>query len=394
MHTKSAIDQALRGAAEAKLVPGVVAVAADDKGIIYEGAFGKRNLEAGAEMTRDSVFWIASMTKAVTSIAGMQMVEQGKLTLDDPIERIVPELKSPKVLEGFDANGNPKLRNAKRPITLRHLLTHTSGHGYDLFNPDLVKYVKHEGLPGIITCENAALRTPLKFDPGEGWEYGINIDFIGKAVERVSGKTLDVYLRDHILKPLGMNETGFVIRPDQRARLVSMHARQADGSLKPIPFEVPQKPEFFMGGAGLYGTASDYIKFCQMFLNDGQFNGARILRKETVEEIAKNQIGHIDVGALPIGIPELTNVAEFFPGMVKKWGFAFVINTEEAPTGRSAGSLAWAGLGNTYYWIDRRKRIAGVILMQLLPFADTKALDLLGKFETLVYSGTERRAAA
>ena len=257
MANQPQIDQVLRSAVEAGDVPGVVAMAATRDGVAYRGAFGKRALPEGAPMTVDSVFWIASMTKAITSTAAMQLVERGKLTLDGPIGEVLPELRAPQVLEGFNAAGEPKLRPAKRPITLRHLITHTAGFGYDIWNPDLLRYQEKKGIPGIISCENLALTMPLTFEPGEKWEYGINIDFIGKAVEKVSGKNLEVYFRENLFEPLGMKDTGFKLTSDRRARLVGMHARQADGSLAPMPFEIPQEPEFFMGGGGLYGTAAE-----------------------------------------------------------------------------------------------------------------------------------------
>src|SRR5258705_5741634 len=228
------VDEVLRQAAETKEVPGVVAVAANGDGVVYEGAFGKRDLAKGTDMTADSVFWIASMTKALTATAAMQLVEQGKLQLDEPISKVLPQLAAPQVLEGFDDKGQPKLRPAKRPITLRHLLTHTAGFGYDIWDPKIAQYAKQAELPGIITCKNAALKLPLVADPGAAWEYGINIDFVGKAVEKVSGKKLDAYLRDNIFTPLGMSDTGFIIGPSQRDRLVSVHARKPDGTLEPI----------------------------------------------------------------------------------------------------------------------------------------------------------------
>ena len=382
---KAAIDQVLRQAAEARRVPGVVALAATDKGTLYEGAFGRRKLPDGPAMTLDTVFWIASMTKAVTSTAAMQLVEQGKLQLDRPISDILPELRAPQVLEGFDASGAPRLRPARRPITLRHLLTHTAGFSYDVWNADIGRYMKQAGVPGVITVRNDALKTPLVFDPGERWEYGINIDWAGKAVEKVSGESLEAYFREHIFAPLGMADTAFRISPSMRERLVSMHARQADGSFRPTEFEIPQEPEFFMGGGGLYSTGPDYLRFCRVFLHEGRLDGAQILKPETVAMMSRNQMGDIKVGLLKTVQPESSNDAEFFPGTVKRWSTAFMINEEEAPTGRGAGSLAWAGLGNTYFWIDPRRRVTGVILTQLLPFADATVLDLFGQFERGVY---------
>src|SRR5712675_2611151 len=225
MQGKARIDQVLRQKSDAREIPGVVAMAATSNEVTYQGAFGKRDLSKDDAMTADSVFWIASMTKAVTAAAGMQLVEQGKLSLDEPIGKVLPDLASPQVLEGFDANGEPKLRAARKPITLRHLMTHTAGFVYDMWNGDMGRYLEKTGTPGITTCQNAALKTPLMTDPGTRWEYGTNIDFVGKAVEAASGKRLDAYLRDHLFAPLGMTDTAFKIGEAQRQRLVGVHAR-------------------------------------------------------------------------------------------------------------------------------------------------------------------------
>jgi CubicO group peptidase (beta-lactamase class C family) len=375
--------------ADAKQIPGVVAMAATGKDVIYQGAFGKRDLSQDVAMTPNSVFWIASMTKAVTASAGMQLVEQGKLSLDEPIGKVLPDLAAPQVLEGFDAKGEPKLRPAKKPITLRHLMTHTAGFAYDMWNGDLVQYLEKTGTPAVTTCQNAALKTPLMTDPGTRWEYGTNIDFVGKAVEAASGKRLDAYLRDHLFAPLGMTDTGFKIGEAQRKRLVGMHQRNADGSLTPIPFELEQEPEFHMGGGGLYGTAGDYLKFCQMILNKGQGNGNEVLKPETVALMGQNHIGELNMGKMLSAVAFATNDVDLYPDMAKKWGLSFLINTAKTPEGRSPGSLAWAGLANTYYWIDPARDIAGVILMQLLPFADGKCLEAFAGFEGGVYAGLD-----
>ncbi len=366
MQNQAQIDQLLRQKSDAKEIPGVVAMAANSKEVIYQGAYGKRDLSKDDAMTADSVFWIASMTKAITAAGAMQLVEQGKLSLDAPIGKVLPDLAAPQVLEGFDAQGEPKLRPAKNPITLRHLMTHTAGFCYDLWNSDMVKYLEKTGTPGITTCKNAALRTPITSDPGTRWEYGTNIDFVGKAVEAASGKRLDAYLRDHLFTPLGMSDTGFKIGESQRKRLVGMHARGPDGSLVAIPFELEQEPEFHMGGGGLYGTAGDYIKFTQMILNKGRGNGNQVLKPETVASMCQNHIGDLNMTKMISALPDFTNDVDLYPDMVKKWGLSFVINTAKTPEGRSPGSLAWAGLANTYFWIDPSRDVAGVILMQLL----------------------------
>jgi CubicO group peptidase (beta-lactamase class C family) len=245
------IDAAFTQAVETKAMPGIVAMVANDKGVIYEGAFGKRDLSTNTPMTRDSVVWIASMTKAITAAAAMQLVEQGKLSLDQPASATVPELASAKVLEGFDAGGKPILRPPKRPITLRHLLTHTAGFSYEIWSPDIARYQAATGTPGITTCENAALTTPLLFDPGDRWDYGINIDWVGKIVEVVSGQKLGDYLQHNFFAPLGMHSTSFKLSPAQRARLASMHMREPEEALAVLPFEIPQEPQFQMGGGDI-----------------------------------------------------------------------------------------------------------------------------------------------
>ena len=384
MQSKAQIDQVLRSKCDAKEIPGVVAVAASGSEVIYQSAFGKRDLSKDDPMTSDSVFWIASMTKAVTTAGAMQLVEQGKLSLDEPIGKLLPDLASPQVLEGFDAQGEAMLRPAKRPITLRQLMI-----CYDLWNGDMGKYLEKKGLPSITTCKNDALKTPITTDPGTRWEYGTNIDFVGKAVEAASGKRLDAYLRDHMFAPLGMADTDFKIGDAMRKRLVGMHVRGADGSVAPLPFELEQDPEFHMGGGGLYSTAGDYVKFCQMILNKGRGNGNQLLKPETVALMAQNNMGDLVVTKMVSAAPIYTNDVDLYPGMVKKWGLSFMINTAPTPEGRSTGSLAWAGLANTYFWIDPSRDVAGVILMQLLPFGDGRCLEAFAAFERGVYAGLD-----
>lgn len=384
---KTAVDKLLKEAVAKGDVPGVVAVATDAKGTTYEGGFGKRVLGQPAEMTPDTVVWIASMTKAITGAAAMQQVERGKLSLDDPAKAVIPYLGEVEVLEGFDDKGKPRTRKPRHDITLRHLLTHTAGFSYEIWNGDIGKYQQAMGVPGITGCENKALTTPLTFDPGERWDYGINIDWAGKMVEAASGKKLGQYLKDNVLGPLGMDSTAFFISPDMRGRLAKIHHRGADGSLTPdMELEIPQQPEFEMGGGGLYGTAGDYLKFVRMMLNQGKSGrGEPVLKPETVAQMSKNAMGDCKVCLLKTAMAPLSNDAEFFPGVEKQWGLSFMINNAQAPTGRSAGSLAWAGLANTYYWIDQKKGVGGVYATQVLPFADAKSLPLYYAFEKAVY---------
>jgi CubicO group peptidase (beta-lactamase class C family) len=385
MAIQQAIDALLQGAVKDGDVPGVVAAAIHRNETIYEGGFGARTLGSDTAMTPDTVVWIASMTKAITGMAAMQLVEQGKLSLDAPASDVVPYLGEVEVLEGFDAAGQPITRAPKRPVTLRHLLTHTAGFGYEIWNSSILRYQEANSLPGITTCQNDALKTPLLFDPGERWDYGINIDWAGKMVEAVSGQRLGVYMQAHIFEPLGMSSTSFKITPEMRSRLAKVHQRDDAGHLAPIEVEVPQEPEFDMGGGGLYSTVGDYLKFVKMILNQGSANGQQVLKPETVALMSTNQMGDCRVCELTTALPRLSHNAEFFPGMPKTWGLTFMINTEAAPTGRSAGSLAWAGLGNTYYWIDPVKGVGGVYATQILPFVDVKSLPLYYAFESAVY---------
>jgi methyl acetate hydrolase len=384
---RAQIDGVLRQAVDAKEVPGVVAMAATDKGLLYEGAFGLRALDQSTPMTLDTVFRIASMTKAITSVAAMQLVEQGKLKVEEPVPNIDPGLGSPQVLEGFDAAGAPKLRPAKRPITLRHLLTHTAGFSYDIWDANTGRYIKAAGLPARPTGKLASIRTPLSFDPGDQWEYGVNIDWAGRLVEVLSGQSLDVYFRDRIFAPLGMKDSGFVVSAEQRSRQARVHARQADGVLAPQPWESAPvaNPEFWSGGGPLYSTARDYLTFLQMLLNGGSWSGARLLKSETVAEMNKNHTGNIPAGIMKTQNPALSNDVDLFPGAQIRWGLGYMLNMEPGPNGRSAGTVSWGGIYNTYYWLDPSKRVTGLIMTQILPFADTRALKVYGQFERGVY---------
>jgi len=379
------IDRLLQEAVATGDVAGVVALAANDAGTIYQGAFGRRNVAGEVPMSLDTVFRTASMTKAVTAVAAMQLVEQGRLSLDQPVGGVVPQLAAPRVLEGFDATGQPRLRPAKRPITLRHLLTHTSGFVYDFWNADLARFIAVAGLPSTLGGSLAALDAPLAFDPGERWEYGTSLDWAGRMVEAASGQTLDAFMQAHIFAPLGMTDTGYIPRPDQIARLADLHARQESGTLQPLALDAPGCPEYFPGGTGLFSTGPDYLMFLQMLLHGGSFRGATILQPQTVALMAQNHIGTLLVQPFRSQMPRVSKDVEFFPGMDKKWGLSFLINMTEAPTGRSAGSLAWGGLYNCYYWIDPTRRVTGLLMTQILPFADPAALRLAGAFETALY---------
>src|SRR5882672_11153298 len=369
------IDRELQAMVAAREIPGVVAMAANEQSVLYQGAFGFRDLATASRMSADTVFRIASMVKLLTTVAALQLVEQGRLKLDEPAGNIDPTLASAQVLAGFDAKGVPQLRPAQKPLTLRNLLTHTSGFSYPLWDQNVGRYLKR-------ARKNPHLpRMPLMFEPGSRWAYGGSLDRVGRMVEIAGGQNLDRYFSDHITGPLGMNDTGFSLSEKQRARQASLHVREATGKLLPQPLEKPNVPKVFSGGGGIYSTAPDYLTLLQALLNGGSFRGTTILRPKTVALMATNQIGDIEAGILKTANPALSSDVDFFPGVRLRWGLGHMINIDAVPDGRSAGSLTWAGLFNTYYWIDPTKRIAGVIMMQILPFADQPALQAYRQFE-------------
>lgn len=375
-------DRVLADAAAAGAVPGVVAMATTADGTIYEGAFGKASVAGDAPIALDTVFHIASMTKAITGVAAMQLVEQGKVGLDQPAGDILPQLADPKVLDGFDASGQPILRPARSKVTLRNLLTHTAGFAYDTWNPDLARFYAVTGLPPARTGKLQALDAPLARDPGLRWEYGINIDWVGRIVETISGQNLHDYMRTHIFDPLGMKDSGFLLTDAQQARRIPVHTRNDDGSLTAQPLEPLRVPEFFNGGGGLHATARDYLAFVCAILN----GGAGILTPEMVTLMGQNHIGALNVQPMPTQNKAFSCDVDLFPDQDVQWGLTFLINTRDVPGRRSAGSLAWAGLRNTYYWIDPKKRVGGVFMTQALPFADPMILGVLADFERAVYA--------
>jgi methyl acetate hydrolase len=374
-------------------VPGVVAMITSRSGNIYEGAVGERVL-GGQAMTTDTVFAIFSTTKAITGTTVLQCVEEGKLDLDAPAKVYVPDIGKLQVLDGFDENGNPKMRAPKRDITTRMLMLHTAGLGYDFFNVNYFRLAQERGQPSVVTCSKASLMTPLLFDPGDKWEYGSNIDWCGQIVEHIRGMRLGEVMNERIFAPLGMEDIAFSLTPSMRPRLALIHQREPDGSLTPLPdMQLPADPEVHMGGHGLYASIGEYMKFIRMWLNDGAGPNGRVLRKDTVEAAVRNGLeAYQTVVMLPGVIATLSNDAEFFPGLKKSWSYTFMVNDEDAPTGRPAGSIGWAGLANTFYWIDRKNGFGGYWATQILPFGDPVAFGGYLEFETAAYA-TARAAA-
>ncbi|MBB4265439.1 serine hydrolase domain-containing protein [Roseospira visakhapatnamensis] len=397
--TTAADAEPRTGAAAADMaLPGVVAMATNRTGTIHERATGWRVLDPagapGEPMTMDTVFVLLSMTKAVTATAALQLVEEGRLDLDAPARLHAPAIGALQVLTGFDAEGRPQMRPPKRDITPRMLLLHTAGLAYPFFNESYRRLVAEGHCVDTLGATRAGLNTPLLFDPGDAWEYGSGLDWVGQVVEGVTGARLGEVMRARIFEPLGMTDTAFTLTPSMRARLAGMHRRDGDGTLQPMPdFALPPEPEVHMGGHGLYGTVGDYVRFIRMWLNDGMGQAGRVLRADTIRMAERNGLGDRRIRMLPGVMPMLSNDAELFPGLPKSWSLSFMVNEEDAPTGRPAGALGWAGLANLYYWIDRRTGVGGVWASQLLPFADPAALSAFYAFETSIYKAMSGSAA-
>jgi len=367
-------------------VPGVVAAITGRDGLLYEGASGQRTLGQAGAMTTDSVFAMFSTTKAITATAVLQLVEEGRLDLDAPARNYVPMIGELKVLEGFDIDGTPRLRAPKKHITTRMLLLHTAGLGYEFFNENYNRLVQEGRQPSIISGSLAALMTPLLFEPGEQWEYGSSMDWAGLVVEAITGKRLGEVMQQRIFEPLGMTDTAFSMTASMFQRRAGMHQREEDGSLTAVEGSLlPEEPEVHMGGHGLFSTVKDYCLFIRAWLNDGQGDHGPILKPETIRFAEKNGLDNLKIKALPCVIPRISHTAEFFPGMPKSWALSFMINEQDAPTGRPAGSLAWAGLANLFYWIDRKNGIGGFWATQILPFVDPVSTNGYLDFETAAY---------
>jgi methyl acetate hydrolase len=384
----AAIDAALSAAVERKDVPGVVALITDRRRVLYQGAFGLADVSTGRALTADAVFRIASMTKPITSLAAMQLIEQGRFGLDDPVEKHLPEFANLKVFESFDpATGAYRLRAASRPPTVRHVLTHTSGLGYPFTSATLRDFKPQGG-------EKYPFGGPLLFDPGERWLYGTSTDVVGKLVEKASGQKLEDYFRQHIFAPLQMSDTSYNVPQDKAARLVAAQQRAGERMDGAIALQTPQPgltiPEP-IGGGGLASTANDYGRFVRMLLNGGELDGVRLLKAETVALMGQNHIGTVSVPALKTALPRSADFSFIADGR-DKWGLGFLITTDQVSDKRSPGSLSWGGINNTYFWIDPSRGIAGVILLQYLPFADAKALAAYDAFERGAYQlvGAER----
>jgi methyl acetate hydrolase len=385
---KETLDKVLKNAVgRAGGVPGVVAMITDREGNIYEGAAGVRDLGKETPMTTDTVFALFSTTKAITGTALMQLVQEGKVSLDDPVKKYVPEIAEIKVLKGFDSEGQPILRAPKTDITINMLMLHTAGFGYEFFSHEDRIYRDKKDVPSILTSTFDSIKSALLFEPGERWNYGVNIDWVGKVVEAVRGKRLSEVMDDHIFAPLGMTDIGFTLTPSMMERRATIHSRTQDGAITPQPdLILPQSPEMDMGGHGLYASIGEYIKFIRMILNDGE----GVLKPETVVQMSQNGLGELKSGGWISSDPSLSNDGEFFPGVQKSWAYTFQVNEDPIPTGRPAGQLMWAGLANLFYWIDRKNGIGGFWATQVFPYQDVASYLGFVEFESAFYNTLKR----
>jgi len=368
----SAIKALLDGAVSKGAVHGVAAVVVDRSGPVFHHAAG----EAGER----TMFRNASMTKAVATTAALQLMEQGRLSLDATVEAILPEFGELQVLDGFDGD-KPRLRPPASKATVRQLMTHSAGLGYFFLNEKLMRYHQVTGEPNPLSGLKRSLSVPLVNDPGTAWEYGVNTDWLGLIVEKLSGQTLSSYVEQKVYGPLGMNDSTFAPSAEQRGRLLRVMQRQGDGKLAPSSLDLPPTSEWDAAGHGSYGTVQDYGRFVQAWLNDG----AGILGAPIVQMAFQNHLGHIKLPELMKSMmPELSNDVPALP-VPQSWGLGFHLTLADLPGMRSSGTGDWAGVFNSYYWIDRSKGIGGVLMTQLLPFFDMPVIETLMGFEMAVY---------
>ncbi|MCF6234045.1 MAG: beta-lactamase family protein [Rhodobacteraceae bacterium] len=376
------IKSVLTDAVAAQDVPFVVAMTANSQGVIFSGAAG--DAASGRAAAEDTAFRIFSMTKAIGALAAMILVDRGRLRMDIPVADILPAWNDLQVLDGFDGD-TPILRAPKTTATLRHLATHTSGLEYEFWNPDVPKFLKATGLATVLSGRKASLMYPLTFDPGTRWGYGIGIDWLGQVVEAVDGRSIDQFCREEIFEPLGMGNTAF--EPDgMEARMSDVSIRGEDGKFAPFKIAPPPKPEFYGMGHALYSTAPDYLRFLRMVLNGGELDGNRVLSADAIQQMLADQMRGLEFRPMISVAPPLTADVDLFPGEKATHSFAFLRNEVAVPGKRSAGSLGWAGVCNTHYWIDPAKDVAAVIMTQSLPFVEPPMLKTYDAFERAVYA--------
>lgn len=381
---KEKIDQVLSKSVESNS-PVISAAVLSSEETLYRGDFGLADIATGKNVQKDSIFRIASMTKAITSTCTMQLIEKEKLSLETKLKEFFPEIADKKILEGFNKKNEPLLSEASSDLTIKQLLTHTSGFAYEVWNENVAAMVENGDLATAFSGDDNFLKAPLSFNPGSSWEYGIGIDWLGVLVEKISDMTLQDYMKKYIFNPLGMIDTSYDVPKEKIERLVKVHSRNGEEYLE-MPFDPPEKSDFYSGGGNLVSTLSDYSSFLNMFLNQGKSSEGRILQKTSVDLMLTSHTGELLMTSMQTSAPILSNDVDFFPDTDKSWGLGFMINNEDIENGRPKGSAGWAGLFNSYFWIDPKNKIAAVILMQMLPFAEEGCLKTLKDFEKSIYS--------
>jgi len=379
-------DGLLEQAVASGVFPGVVVIVGDRDGLIYEGALGRLSVDRDEPVRTDTMFWIASMTKAIVSVAALGMIERGELELEQPVADVIPAFADLPVLDGFDGD-EPRLRPAARQATIRHLFTHTSGLGYWFSNADVLRYHEVTGLPDPFSGSKRIFELPLLFDPGERWEYGISLDWLGRVVETVSGQDLDTHCRERIFEPLGMPDSTFLPDDAQRARLMAIHTAAAAGPPTLSPVGAPDDQEFLSAGGGMFSTAADYTRFLRALLRGGELDGERVLSPESVDLAFSD---HLHGAPLPpegskSAVPELTYDVPALP-FKQGYGLGFNLMLEDIPGMRRAGSGNWAGLCNCYFFVDRATGITVTVMTQVLPFFDPRIVGALQQLEMTLYA--------
>ena len=365
-------------------VPAVAAQISTSEETIYRNEFGFSNFESKALLKEDSLYRIASMTKAITSVCVVQLIERGKLSLDSRLKDFFPHISKIKVLDGFDINNTAIYSKTKEDITVKHLLTHTSGFAYEIWNENILKLNNQGILSSAFSGDNKFLQSPLVNNPGAGWEYGIGIDWLGALVEKITDMTLQDFMIKNIFIPLEMKDTSYDLDFSKQERLVSVHCRNGNRFSK-LPFETPEDTNFYSGGGNLISSLNDYANFLGMLLNYGNFKGKQILRKESLELIRKKYVKNELIHKMKSFVPFLSNDFDFFQGKKGSWGLGFLINDEQSEYGKPRNSLGSYGLFNSFCWIDYHNNITAILIMQLLPFFDEKAILTLNNFEKCLY---------
>lgn len=380
---KDVLDSVLKNAVtRAGGVPGVVAMVTDKDGNVYEGAFGYRNIETKEPMTLDTTFAMFSTTKAVTGLILMKLVEDGLVSLSDPVSKYLPEINDVEVLLGFDENGVPQTKKPDNEVTVDMLMLHTAGFGYEFFSEDDAKYREAKGVASVLTSTPAGIQSVLLFEPGTDWNYGVNIDWVGRVIEAVTGLRLEDAMKKYLFEMQDMKNISFTPPEDMKQRRAVIHLRNEEGTLSAnTELAAPGTPEMDMGGHGLYASIDEYMKFIRVILN----NGDNVLSNDTVEQMLTNGLGELKSGGWKTSNPVLSNDGEFFPGYEKTWAYTFQVNETPLPTGRPAKQVMWAGLANLFYWIDVENGIGGFWATQIFPYQDPASYLGYLEFESAVY---------